>query len=712
MRLALAAMLPNGRGGLYRGRITVASGRIVEVGPLPGTGPDEDADMDFTPHVALPGFIDMQLNGAFGHDITTDPSKMWSIGERLLSHGVTAFLPTVITSPPQQRQAAYDAIRSRPTDYRGAVPLGLHIEGPALAPEHAGVHPRPELVSGSEALSVELLREADIVALVTVAPEVETASSLIARLVEAGITVSLGHTAATAVQASAALDAGPSALTHVFNGMAPLHHREVGAAGAGLLHSRAYVCLIADGHHLSEEAVQIAWRLAGPGRICLVTDAMAGMGAPAGTYRIGSGIVECGEAARNRDGRLAGSLITMPEAVRHVQRVAGATWDELAAVSSTNPADLLDDTERGRLTPGRRADIAIVDPQLRPVATMLEGRIAYRRTERLNVLQSPSPDAGSESGALSSAAIGVDIGGTAFKAAVYDGTGLGRVLRGSTGSDKPAAAVLAAIRETIDELVRTAEGADVRGVGIGCAGIVDGPSGVVIEAANLGWRNIDLSAAVGRDLGLPVVLDHDVYLAARAEWETGRGVGAASMLYVSVGTGVASRHFTAAGTERGSALLAGEMGFVPVGSDGRPLERVASGRAISDAYRLETGRALGVPQIVASLSEDPVAARVWSAAMDALAHGLATAVCLGDPEMVVLGGGLSKAGQHLLAAVGPRLESLLTPLRPPPPVLLAAHGDLGGVVGAALHAGLWTNRSHAACVPGSRAAGSPRVRAR
>ena len=125
--MRLAAMLPNGRGGLYCARIVVASDRIVEVGPLPLTGPDGDADLDFTPHVALPGFVDLQLNGAFGHDITTDPLKMWSIGERLLSHGVTAFLPTVISSPPQRRQAAYDAIRSRPAGYRGAMPLGRYL---------------------------------------------------------------------------------------------------------------------------------------------------------------------------------------------------------------------------------------------------------------------------------------------------------------------------------------------------------------------------------------------------------------------------------------------------------------------------------------------------------------------------------------------------------------------------------------------------------
>ena len=686
--MRIAAMLPNGRGGLYRGCITVASGRIAETRPLPAGVPDSDTDLDFTPHVALPGLIDLQLNGAFAHDITTDPSKMWAIGERLVSHGVTAFLPTVITSPPQQRRAAYDAIRSRPAGFRGAMPLGLHIEGPELAPDYAGAHPRTELSSGAEGLSGEFLREADVVALVTIAPEVESASNSIARLVEAGIAVSLGHTAATAAQVSAALDAGASALTHIFNGMGPLHHREVGAAGAGLLHPQAYVSLIADDQHLSEEAIQIAWRLAGPGRICLVTDAMAGMGASSGIYRIGSEIVECGEAARNGNGSLAGSLLTMPEAVRRMRRVTGATWDQLAEIASTNPADLLHDTDRGRLSPGGRADIAIMDAQLRPVATMIEGRIAYRRVESINVARTPSPATEPASGALTPAAIGVDIGGTEFKAAVCCGPGLGRVLRGRTGRDQPAAAVLATIREAIDELLSTAEDAEVRGVGIACAGIVDGPAGVVIEATNLGWRDVNVRAELGRGLGLPIAIEHDVYLAALAEWETGRGVGADSMLYVSVGTGVASRCFTRAGTDRGSSRLAGEMGFIPVGSDSLPLERVASGRAMSDAYSRETGRTLSVAGIVASSCEDPVAARVWSTAMDALAQGLAAAVCLHDPEIIVLGGGVSNAGGHLLEALQPRLAALLASLRPPPAMALAAHGNRSGIVGAALHGGL------------------------
>ena len=687
--MRVAAMLPNGRGGLYRGCITVASGRIVEILPAPAANPGIEPAFDFTPHVALPGFIDLQLNGAFGYDITTDPSTMWPIGQRLPAHGVTSFLPTVISSPLQQRSAAYHAIRARPDAYEGAAPLGLHIEGPELAPDYAGTHPRADLASGTEGYADEFLREADAVSLVTIAPEIESAANSITRLVEAGIAVSLGHTAATAAQTFTALDAGASALTHVFNGMSPIHHREVGAAGAGLLHPKAFVSLIADDHHLSEEAILIAWRLAGPNRICLVTDAMAGMSAPPGTYRIGSEVVECGEAARNGNGSLAGSLVTMPEAALRVRRATGATWDELAAITSTNPADLLGEADRGRLSPGRRADIAIVDTQLRPVVTIIEGKIAFRRVENINITQPASPGTGLASAGSAPVAIGVDIGGTEFKAAVFDGVGLGPVRQGETGRDRPAAEVLAEVRDTIEALLCTA-GADIGSVGIGCAGIVDGSAGVVIEATNLGWHNIDVAAAVGRDLDLPVAMEHDVYLAALAEWETGSGVGTESMLYVSVGTGVAARLFTRAGTNRGDSRLAGEMGFIPIGDEGRPLESVASARAMSDAYRRETGVTVTAEQIVAASRDDPVAARVWSESISALAQGLAAAVCLDDPEIIVLGGGVSNAGWALLEALELRLTTLLAPLRDPPSMVLAAHGDHSGIVGAALHSVLQT----------------------
>ena len=144
--------------------------------------------------------------------------------------------------------------------------------------------------------------------------------------------------------------------------------------------------------------------------------------------------------------------------------------------------------------------------------------------------------------------------------------------------------MLAEIRDTIDELAAAAQ-LELRGAGIACAGIVDPVAGIAVRGAGLDWSNVDVLAAVRGDHGLPVALEHDVYLAALAEWETGAGVGAGSMLYVSVGTGVASRLVSGHGIERGHGNLAGEMGFMPVGDGTRWLESVASGRAMSDAYR-------------------------------------------------------------------------------------------------------------------------------
>lgn len=677
--MGIIATVPNGRGGLYRARIAISDGRIADVSGYQSGGPADKEDVDFTPHVALPGFIDLQLNGGFGYDITADPSSMWAIGTRLAEHGVSAFLPTVVTSAPAQRQAAYGAIRCRPSGYCGAEPIGLHVEGPALSPSFPGTHPPAWLVRDADEFADEILAEHDAVTLVTLAPEAENAPGAISRLVQSGVAVSVGHTGATADQARTALDAGASAFTHLFNAMAPLHHRELGAAGAALLHPTAAVSLIADGHHLSDEALELAWRLAGPGRVFLITDAMAGMAAPAGTYRIGDVSVECGETARNSGGGLAGSLLTMPEAARRLRAVTGASWDDLAAVTAANQARLLGDASRGALLPGRRADLAVVDARLHPVATVIEGAVVWRRRERV----AAGPAASTRT---LPAAIGVDIGGTTFKAAVFDGAVLGPVRRGATGKDRPAEQVLAEVREAIDGLATDAR-TEIHCLGIACPGIVEPATGRVVDATNLRWRDVDVAGALGRGLGIPVALEHDVYLAALAEWETGAGVGAASMLYVSVGTGVASRLFTHdTGTDRGRANLAGEMGFIALGSQALPLERAASGTALTSAYRAMTGRTVKASEIIAAASSDSAAARATDTAMSALAQGVAAAVCLQDPEIVVLGGGVPAAGDALLAALGPRVSELLQALRSSAPIVGAAHGAHSGVVGAALHA--------------------------
>jgi N-acetylglucosamine-6-phosphate deacetylase len=701
--MRIIAMLPNGRGGLLRSLIAVSSGRITDVSPLRGDEAAPDSDFDFGSYVAMPGFIDLQVNGAFGSDITNDPPAMWPIGERLLSHGVTAFLPTIVTCSPQQRHSAYRAIKNRPAGYVGAVPVGLHLEGPALSPVSAGTHSRARLVADAGDLAAEFLAEADTVALVTIAPETANATGLTAHLVEANIAVSLGHTSATAAQALEAVEAGASAFTHLFNGMGPLHHREVGAVGAALLHPTCWLMLIVDGHHLADDAVRLAWRLAGPERICLVTDAMAGMGATPGTYRIGEVRVQCGDQACNADGGLAGSLLTMPDAARRFRRITGATWDDLAKVTSVNQADLLGLSDRGRIAPGQMADFAIVDAGLNLIATIVMGEVAYQRQESVTARFGPGyylgPDKGdikpshraaADTGGLGGATvIGVDIGGTTFKAATFDGARLGDVRSGPTGNSRSASSVLAEIRVAIDDLASTTD-YGIRAVGIACAGIVDAAAGKVVRALNLGWSDVDVIAAVRRGLKVPVVVEHDVYAAALAEWHTGAGVGAESMLYVSIGTGIAVRFFTSAGTARGSTGLAGEMGFMPVGSDNHLLESVASGRAIRDSYYRETGQHLTAAQIIAAVPDDPAADRVWNEATDSLAQGIVASVCLLDPQIVVIGGGVSNARAELFSALSPRITALLKPLREPPPMASAVHGALSGVIGAALHADLST----------------------
>ena len=677
MTFRFVALLPNGRGGLYRGCVTVDGDRVLDVDvDRPGSS-DPPADFDFTPHVALPGFVDLQINGAFGHDLTTDPPSMWTIGPELCRYGVTAFAPTIISSPPHRRQAAYDAARQRPPDYTGAEPVGLHIEGPALAATHPGAHPPASISVIDDPLVEEFAGAADVIALVTVAPELDGARALIRRLTAEGVAVSLGHSGATAAQTEAAVSAGAAAFTHLFNAMAPLHHREVGIAGAALLGSGTRLSLIPDGHHVSDEALDLAWRLAGADRIFLVTDSMAGTEAPhPGIYRIGETSARCDAAARHSSGGLAGSLLTFPDGARRFRRATGATWDQMAMVTSANAAALLGDDSRGGLAAGKRADIAIVDADFEPVATIAGGSVAYRRPHRAGRVSRPAVPT----------AVGVDIGGTFFKAALLDGMRPGKVHRRTTGQDRPSDEVLAEVRQVVDDLIGGATG-DVVAVGIACPGVVDAGAGTVIEATNLGWRSVDVVAGIGADLPVPVTIEHDVYLGALAEWEAGCGVGRESMLYVSIGTGVASRLFTPAGTYRGRLGLAGEMGLIAFGDDAKVLESVASARAISEEYSWLTGRQASAESIVAARRDDPAAARVWSAGIEALARGIAAAVLLEDPEIVVVGGGVSNAGSELLDTLQPRVAELVLELRVPTAIVRATHGPHSGVVGAAIHAG-------------------------
>src|ERR687891_613250 len=234
----------------------------------PAAGGVSARRLDASGLLVVPGFLDLQCNGAVGVDITAEPERLWDVAAAL----------------PQWGGAGDPAgpAGARPV----AVPLGLHLEGPFLAPERRGAHPAEHLRAPDAAMVADERWTRDAgVALVTLAPELPGALDLVRTLVAAGVVVSAGHSSASAEQATVAIDAGVTAVTHLFNAMGPLHHRDPGLAGVALTDERVRVGAIADGVHLHPTAVALAARALGE-RLCLVTDAVAALGMPEGRGRL------------------------------------------------------------------------------------------------------------------------------------------------------------------------------------------------------------------------------------------------------------------------------------------------------------------------------------------------------------------------------------------------------------------------------------------
>jgi N-acetylglucosamine-6-phosphate deacetylase len=355
-------------------RVVIADGRILAVelsaAPLPGDIVVEDGWI-------APGFIDLQVNGADGVDLTSaqDPANaLHQVAEALARKGVTSFCPTIVSSPCDvilDRLAAYQP----QTVPGGAEVLGAHVEGPFIDPGHRGVHdPRAlRLPTGAE---VAAWIGAGPPAIVTLAPELPGAADAIVQLCDAGVHVSLGHSAADANQARAGLANGASMATHLFNAMPPLHHRRPGLVGA-LLASDAILGLIADGVHIDPLVVDLVIRRAGCERVALVSDALAAAGAPPGRSVLGDQVVESdGRVVRRLDGTLAGSAMLLDECVRNVRAwltdlPAGTAID----MATRTPATLLGLARKGRVARGCDADLVILDAGFRVRLACVRGDI-------------------------------------------------------------------------------------------------------------------------------------------------------------------------------------------------------------------------------------------------------------------------------------------------------------------------------------------------
>ena len=343
------------------GRLTIDDGLIASV--------DLDvADVADDAAYIAPGFVDVHVHGWGGHDAMGDTDALDGMARALLRQGVTSFLPTAVTAPLDDLAAFAERVRawmpSAPND--GAEPLGFNLEGPFLANARRGAHDESQLRAPADVPpeTIDALR--DGLRLLTMAPELAGATDLIGALSQAGVAVSLGHSAALVDEARAAFAAGATSTTHLFNAMSGFEHRSPGLAVAALLDDDAYVELIADGIHVHPALWELITRLKPADRLLLVSDAVPLAGTGDGRGRIGSLSVDVNGWRCTVVGTdtLAGSVIALDTAVRNVV-ATGIPLPAAVAAAGRNPLVLLGVTDRGRIAAGQRADLVELDGDLR-----------------------------------------------------------------------------------------------------------------------------------------------------------------------------------------------------------------------------------------------------------------------------------------------------------------------------------------------------------
>jgi N-acetylglucosamine-6-phosphate deacetylase len=353
--------------GFVRGTLHWQAGRITAI---QGNSIDASTAQTCGEPIVLPGFIDLHVHGGGGADVMQGGAATATIARTHACHGTTALLATTMTAPLDEVQHALHGASSL-IQQRGANQarvLGIHLEGPYISPDKLGAQPpctRPHSLA-----EVQLLDQIAAVKLITIAPELPQSIELIVALRAQGFAVQIGHTAASYEQTCAALAAGASGFTHLFNAMSGLHHRAPGAVGAALAHAR-YAELIVDLEHVHPGAIRTALR-AIPHVYC-VTDSTAATGMPDGEYALGRHQVrKCGNGVRLPDGTLAGSTLTLDVALRNLVGL-GVALDDAALRVSTYPARFLGLQDRGQLVVGAHADVTVLDPQLGVQQVWVEG---------------------------------------------------------------------------------------------------------------------------------------------------------------------------------------------------------------------------------------------------------------------------------------------------------------------------------------------------
>ena len=354
--------------------VVVADGLIRELA-LPGNVPPAAKARDLSGRTLLPGFIDCQVNGGGGVLFNDQPDVdgIRAIGAAHRRFGTTGFLPTLISDTVDKMRTAIAAVDAAIAEGIPGV-LGIHLEGPFISRERKGVHAAKFLHApdaGELRLAESLARG---VTLLTLAPECVVADA-IRELSGNGVIVAAGHSNADYATVRAALDAGARGFTHLYNAMSPLTSRAPGMVGAALDDAGSWCGVIVDGHHVDPASLRVALKAKPRGKVFLVTDAMPPVGAKDPSYALnGETITARDGICQTANGTLAGSALSMIDAVRNTMEMLGLPLDEAARMASTYPADFLGlGDSRGRIETGYRADFTVLDADLRVTETWIDG---------------------------------------------------------------------------------------------------------------------------------------------------------------------------------------------------------------------------------------------------------------------------------------------------------------------------------------------------
>ncbi len=331
----------------------------------------------------VPGFVDVHIHGAGGRDVMEGSREALEIiAASVAAHGTTSLVATTVTASEKETGDSVAGIAHyilNASQYAArelsAEVLGIHFEGPFISPARRGVHPAKWILRPSLEILAQLLKEARGTGLIlTLAPELPGALELIAAARKAGLVVSLGHTDATYEQAHAAIEAGASHAAHVFNAMRPFSHRGTGVIGAVLTSPKVSAELIADGVHVDEAAMRMLVGIKTPERVILVSDGISATGMPDGKYQLGLFEVKVsGGVARNAEGKLAGSTLTLDRALRNMVAL-GVPFASALRMVTANPARQIGlGARKGVLAPGADADLVFLDDKLEVSGVMTRG---------------------------------------------------------------------------------------------------------------------------------------------------------------------------------------------------------------------------------------------------------------------------------------------------------------------------------------------------